>query len=63
MRRIGGESDDDDDDDSSSGSDGEKVDEMTMERFMRTFHNGDYDAEFDDSLCFDQNGSVHSGVV
>jgi hypothetical protein len=25
-----------------------------MEKFIRTFHNGDYDAEFDDVLCYDR---------
>ena len=27
---------------------------MIMEKFIRTFHNGDYDAEFDDILSFDR---------
>ena len=43
------ESEDDDDDD--------KDDEdiiSSIQKFIRTFHNGDYDAEFDDVLSFDR---------
>jgi hypothetical protein len=42
----GEKSDDDDDDDS---DDDYNVEDEIMEKFIRSFHNGDYDAEFDDS--------------
>ena len=46
------EESDDDDDDESSGS-GEIHDEI-VDKFIRNFHNGDYDLEFDDALCADR---------
>jgi hypothetical protein len=52
---VGSNDNDDDNDDSSGGSDKEEVDEIIVERFIRTFHNGDYDAEFDNSLTFDRD--------
>jgi hypothetical protein len=45
-----GEEDSDNDDSGSSVSE----DEVTVEIFTRTFHNGDYDAEFDDALGWDR---------
>ena len=48
------ESDDDEDDDSGSV---EEVKDETVEKFIRTFHNGDFDTEFDDAL------SVERGVT
>ena len=45
--------DDADDDEDSSGSDDDVVDEI-VEQFTRTFHNGDYDQEFDDALSSDR---------
>jgi hypothetical protein len=53
------ESDDDDDDEDdnvsydSINANGFMKDE-TVEKFIRTFHNGDYDAEFDDKLSYDR---------
>jgi uncharacterized phage protein gp47/JayE len=44
------ESDVDDDD---SGS-VEEVKDETVETFIRTFHNGDFDKEFDDALIVDR---------
>jgi hypothetical protein len=44
------ENDDDDEDDRISD---EEIEYMEM--FMRTFHNGDYDNEFDDKLSFDRS--------
>jgi hypothetical protein len=56
---------DDEMDDDSSGEDGddndyensisdEKVKNIHIEKFLRTFHNGDFDTEFDDALSFDR---------
>jgi hypothetical protein len=53
----GSDNNDDDDDDDDSGSE-EEVDEISVERFIRTFHNGDYDAEFDNSLSFDRSAAI-----
>jgi len=44
------EDDDDEDDDESV----EEVKDETVEKFIRTFHNGDFDTEFDDSLSVDR---------
>ena len=47
------EESDDDDDDESTGS-GEIHDEI-VDKFIRNFHNGDYDTEFDNALCADRS--------
>jgi hypothetical protein len=39
-----------DDDDSSLGSDDEEINYEIVEKFIRTFHNGDYDDEFNDVI-------------
>jgi len=45
------ESEDDDEDDDEE----EEIEAvLIMETFIRTFHNGNYDAEFDDVLCYDR---------
>jgi hypothetical protein len=47
--------DDGDDNESSEGVDIVEVeDENNVEEFLRTFHNGDYDAEFDNALSLDR---------
>jgi hypothetical protein len=51
------ENDDDDDDDDDSGSVAEVKDE-TVETFIRTFHNGDYDIEFDNALSSDRSETL-----
>jgi hypothetical protein len=47
------EGDDADDDEDSSGSD-DVIEDEIVEQFMRTFHNGDYDQEFDNALSLDR---------
>jgi hypothetical protein len=53
--------DDDEDDSEDSESDEEEIDddgvedEIFLEKFIRTFHNGDYDAEIDDTLSLDRS--------
>jgi hypothetical protein len=54
------EGDDADDDEDSSGSDDDVVIEESVHKFMRTFHNGDYDQEFDDALSSDRSAVVPS---
>jgi hypothetical protein len=44
-----------DDDDEDVGSDDEEIDDEIVEKFILTFHNGDYDAEFDDALSYDRS--------
>jgi len=46
------ESEDDDEDDDEE----EEIEDIisSIKKFIRTFHNGDYDAEFDDVLSFDR---------
>ena len=64
------ESGDDDDDDQMV------EDEIVVEKFIRTFNNGNYDAEFDDAFSLDRtimtdrtimnndlSGSTHTGIV
>jgi len=48
--------DDDDDDDDSILCDEEKM--KNMETFIRSFHNGDYDIEFDNALNLDRSDLV-----
>jgi hypothetical protein len=50
----------DDDDDSRAGSDEEEsdddvIDDAIVEQFIRTFHNGGYNVEFDHALCDDRS--------
>jgi hypothetical protein len=52
--------DDDEDEDVSvdsieSGEEEEEVDNEIVDKFTRTFHKGDYDAEFDDALSYDRS--------
>jgi hypothetical protein len=54
------EGDDADDDEDSSGSDDDVVIDEIVEQFMRTFHNGDYDQEFDNALSSDRSAVVPS---
>jgi hypothetical protein len=49
------EGDDDTSGDSSSNDDDDEIDNEIVERFILTFHNGDYDTEFDDKLSFDRS--------
>jgi hypothetical protein len=61
------ESDDDDNDDISEEGDGmddsvesssddeDTIDNEIVEKFIRTFHSGNYDVEFDDALNYDQS--------
>jgi len=51
------ESDDDDDDDDDDGNNYYGNDE-SVHKFIRTFHNGDYDQEFDDALSSDRSAVV-----
>jgi hypothetical protein len=56
-----GSDDNDDGDDDNESSEGEyivEVEDEDVEPFLRTFHNGDYDAEFDNALCFDRVESL-----
>jgi hypothetical protein len=46
--------DDDEEDDDEEESEGDEIDIENVEKFIRTFHNGDYDTEFDDALSFDR---------
>jgi hypothetical protein len=46
--------DDADDDEDSSSNDDEEYEYVIVEQFMRTFHNGDYDQEFDNALSSDR---------
>ena len=55
------EEDGDYDDEDSSGSDDDVVIDEIVEQFMRTFHNGDYDNEFDDELSYDR-GATSPGI-
>jgi hypothetical protein len=52
--------DDADDDEDSSGSDDDVniEDVKKMERFARTFNNGDYDQDLDDELSLKESGSL-----
>ena len=54
--------DSDDGDDDNESSEGEDIveveDENNVEEFLRTFHNGEYDAEFDNALCLDRAGPL-----
>jgi hypothetical protein len=54
--------DNDDGDDDNESSEGEDIveveDENNVEEFLRTFHNGEYDAEFDNALCLDRAGPL-----
>jgi len=54
------EEDGDYDDEDSSGSDDDVVIDEIVEQFMRTFHNGDYDQEFDNALSSDRSAVVPS---
>ena len=61
----GDDSDDDEDisrsyDEDSNGSDDDVdiEDVKKMERFARTFHNGDYDQELDDEFSLKESGSL-----
>ena len=45
---------DDNDDESESVDSEEEVHDEIVHNFMHTFHNGDYDLEFDDALSYDQ---------
>jgi hypothetical protein len=51
------EGDNADDDEDISGSDDDVIieDEINVEQFTSTFHNGDYDQEFDNALNSDRN--------
>jgi hypothetical protein len=55
----------DDEDDSSEGDDGssestsnEEIEVEHVEKFLRTFHKGDYDAEFDTFLTLDRSAAL-----
>ena len=57
----GSDGEDDDDEDSESNDDDlgmndeeEEVEDETMEKFIRTFHNGDYDTKIEDVLSSDR---------
>ena len=47
-------SDGEDDDDEDSESNDDVIEDETALIFIRTFHNGDYDQEFDDKLIYDR---------
>jgi hypothetical protein len=49
------DSDDDDDEEESEDDEIDIEDEINVEQFTRTFHNGDYDQEFDIALSSDRN--------
>ena len=44
----------DGDDDSREYSNSDVIDDEIVEAFIRTFHNGDYDVELDNALCYDR---------
>jgi hypothetical protein len=55
--------DDDDDDnyddeDDSEDSESDEEDTIDVEKFIRTFHNGGYDANFDDAFSFDRSAAL-----
>ena len=52
------DNDDDDDNDLSLGSDNEEINYEIVEKFIRTFHNGDLDDEIEAALSFDRE--VHA---
>ena len=49
-----GESEDESEDDDDE-SDDEEIGDEIVETFILTFHNGDYDIEFDDALSYDRS--------
>jgi hypothetical protein len=58
------ESDNDDDDDNDDSiSDDEVIEDEILEAFLRTVHKGDYDKEFDDSLCLARSVFPPTGLV
>jgi hypothetical protein len=52
----GGDEDEDESDDDDEEE--EEVDNEIVDKFTRTFHNGDYDAEFDDALSYDRSVTI-----
>ena len=58
-----GESDDDgnDDDDDDDEEEEEEINYEIVQKFMRTFSNGDYDAEFNDALSSHRSATVLLG--
>ena len=52
----GGDEDEDESDDDEEEE--EEVDNEIVDKFTRTFHNGDYDAEFDDALSYDRSVTI-----
>jgi hypothetical protein len=58
-----GDNDDDEEDQSDDGIENdddeeEEVHDGSVHKFIRTFHNGDYDQEFDDALSSDRSAVV-----
>jgi hypothetical protein len=49
---------DDEDDDGDSSVSSEEIEDEIVEKFIRTFNNGDYDTEFDDTLSWDRGGVI-----
>jgi hypothetical protein len=52
------EEDDDNEDDEDVGSDYEEIDDEIVEKFILTFHKGNYDAEFDDALILNRSETL-----
>ena len=56
---MDGEDDENGDDDSSESTDAnEEIEVEHVEKFLRTFHKGDYDAEFDTLLTLDRSAAL-----
>ena len=58
--------DDSDDDDDDEDNEDDVIEDEIVEEFIRTFHNCNYDMEFDNALSLDRTFvycSAHAGVV